>query len=67
MDSYRADGYRFLVMSSSMVARYQDAVRYPTESAFYRSLETAGRLLGRIESNPDRAGPEISIFDIATP
>jgi hypothetical protein len=64
IDAYRAAGYRYLVMSSSMVARYQDAGRYPTESAFYRTLDATARLLSRIQPGPDRAGPEISIFEI---
>lgn len=67
LDAYRAEGYRYLLWSSAMAERYRDAVRYPGESAFYASLESTGRLLARFEPGPDRAGPEIRVYEIALP
>lgn len=67
LDAYRADGYRFLITSSSMTGRFQDASRYPSEYAFYRSLEATGRLLVSFQPGQDRSGPLISIYEIAGP
>jgi Dolichyl-phosphate-mannose-protein mannosyltransferase len=66
LDSYRADGYRYLITSSAMTDRFQDASRYPSEYAFYKSLEV-GHLLASFQRGQDRSGPLISIYEIAGP
>jgi len=65
LDRYRADGYRYLVRSSSIAGRFSDATRYPTEYAFQQTLMATGRLLASFEPGQDRAGPQILIYDIA--
>jgi Dolichyl-phosphate-mannose-protein mannosyltransferase len=67
IDAYRADGYRYLVTSSAITERFQDASHYPSEYAFYRSLEATGHLLASFQPGQDRSGPLISIYEIAGP
>jgi 4-amino-4-deoxy-L-arabinose transferase-like glycosyltransferase len=67
LGAYRSGGYRYLISSSAMSGRYTDPVRYPKENAFYASLEIDGRLIASFEPGPDRAGPRISIYDLASP
>lgn len=67
LEAYRAGGYAYLVWSSAMADRFQDATRYPRESAFYASVEATGRLLALFEPGPDRGGPRIRVYEIAAP
>jgi hypothetical protein len=67
LGAYRSGGYRYLISSSAMSGRYTDPARYPKENAFYASLEIDGRLIASFEPGPDRAGPRISIYDLASP
>ena len=67
MDAYRADGYRYLITSSAITERFQDASHYPSEYAFYKSLEATGHLLASFQPGQDRSGPLISIYEIAGP
>jgi 4-amino-4-deoxy-L-arabinose transferase-like glycosyltransferase len=67
LDAYRSDGYGYLISSSSMAGRFVDTNRYPTEHAFYSSLDATGRLLASFEPGPDHAGPEVRVYAIAPP
>ncbi len=64
MDAYRADGIDYLVTSSAMSDRFVDPVRYPSQSAFYRSLHESGRLVASFGPDQDHAGPLVSIYQI---
>jgi len=64
LDAYRADGYDYLLTSSSISSRYTDPSRYPVESAFYRSLAADAHLIKVFQPGPDEGGPRIEIYDI---
>ncbi len=64
LDQYRADGYRYLITTTGMSDRFDDAARYPRENAFYKELAATGRLVASFEPGPDRSGALIRVFDI---
>lgn len=65
LSAWRDDGYRYLLWSSSMADRYVDAARYPNQHAMYAALEASGRRLATFLPGPDRAGPEIRVYELA--
>jgi hypothetical protein len=65
LDAYRADGYPYLVASSSMYDRFlAEPDRYPSEIAFYQTLFAEGELLRQFEPSLVRGGPVILIYKI---
>jgi hypothetical protein len=67
LEAFQADGYRYLLWSSAMAERFDDAARYPVEHARYAALDRAGRRLATFEAGPDRTGPEIRVYEIGGP
>jgi hypothetical protein len=66
LDQYRADGYRYLITTSSMSQRFEDPTRYPRENAFYRALAASGHLVASFEPGPDRYGGVIGVYDLGS-
>ena len=64
LDQYRADGYRYLITSSWISGRFDDATRYPRENAFYRALAASGHLVASFEPGPERPGGVIGVYDL---
>ncbi|MEA2619877.1 MAG: hypothetical protein QOC97_650, partial [Chloroflexota bacterium] len=64
LDAYRAGGYRYLVWSSGMADRFQDAVAYPREHAFYAALEATGRLVASFQPGPEHGGNWTRVYQI---
>jgi hypothetical protein len=68
VDSYRADGFDYLITSSSTWARFfAEPNRYAKEIAFYQSLPSNGRLVVTFNPDQDRGGPRIDVYDIRSP
>ena len=65
--TWRSDGFRYLLWSSAMADRYRDAGRYPDQHANYAALEASGRRLATFPPGPDRAGPEIRVYELPEP
>jgi 4-amino-4-deoxy-L-arabinose transferase-like glycosyltransferase len=66
LDTYRADGFRYLVVSDEMYNRFlTQPERFPAAAAFYRTLFTHARLLAEFQPSPTRAGPLIRIYDLS--
>ncbi len=63
LDSYKREGYSYLIVSSSMYERYMaEPARYTTEVAFYQSLFEEAELVQRFEPSLLRGGPVIQIY-----
>lgn len=68
LDDYHSDGFRYLVVSSSIYGRfYADPDRYAAEIAFYDTLFAEGRLAQEFEPSYTRGGPVIKIYSIEEP
>lgn len=65
LSSFRRDGYRYLITSSTYYAYYPaNAERYPAEAAFYQTLLTNGRLLYQLTPSATHEGDEIRIYEV---
>jgi hypothetical protein len=65
LDEYQHEGYKYLVVSSSIYGRYlAEPERYVREVAFYRELFTEVNLLQRFVPSSTRGGPEIRIYGL---
>ncbi len=65
LDEYQQEGYKYLVVSSSVYGRYlAESERYVKEVAFYRELFAEVNLLQRFVPSSTRGGPEIRIYGL---
>jgi hypothetical protein len=65
LSDYYQEGYKYLIVSSSMYERYlSQAERYPHEVTFYKTLFDNGRLLHIFEPSNIRGGPTIRIYEL---
>jgi 4-amino-4-deoxy-L-arabinose transferase-like glycosyltransferase len=65
LEQYYPEGYRYLVISSSVYGRYRaEPERYPEHIQFYEQLAKQGRLLYIIEPTLFHGGPVIQIYKL---
>lgn len=68
LETFIADGYAYLVISSGMYDRYYaEPERYATEVAFYDSLFNEAELLQQFEPSITKNGPSVVIFKLPQP
>jgi len=64
--SYRAEGYDYAVVSSSIYARFfREPERYAGEIRFYLALEESGLLVEEITPGALTGGPTIRIYELS--